>query len=162
MLVIKSIRGARGCSLIEVLVAIGIFTVALVALAQLTVIAARANLQAGRTSFATVIAQQKVEELLSGDLAPNLSPAGALTTSLDGWFDFVDRHGRSIGSGARPPSGSGYLRRWSIEPVTGTDTLLVQVAVIDIRQAMTADAAAMASRRPDQVWLVAAKGRHAF
>jgi type II secretory pathway pseudopilin PulG len=158
----RSIRGARGCSLIEVLVAIGIFTVALVALAQLTAIAARANLQAARTSFATVIAQQKIEELLPGDLAVNLSPPGALTTSLDGWFDFVDRHSRSLGSGARPPAGSDYLRRWSVEPVTGSETLLVQVAVIDMRQAMTADAAAMASRRPDQVWLVAAKGRHAF
>jgi type II secretory pathway pseudopilin PulG len=157
---ITSIRGARGCSLIEVLVAIGIFTVALVALAQLTVIAARANVQAGRTSVATVIAQQKIEELLPQDLASNLTPAGALTTSLDGWFDFVDRNGRSIGSGARPPSGSDYLRRWSIAPMTGTDTLLVQVVVLDSRQ--TATAATMASRRPDQVWLVAAKGRHAF
>ena len=162
MSAITSIRGARGCSLIEVLVSIGILTVAVVALAQLTVIAARANLQAGRTSFATVIAQEKIEEILPEDLAPNLSPAGALTTSVGGWFDFVDRHGRSVGTGARPPSGSGYLRRWSVEPVIGTDTLLVQVVVIDIRQAMTADAAAMASRRHEQVWLVAAKGRHAF
>ena len=160
MSAIESIRGARGFSLIEVLVAIGIFTVAVVALAQLTAIAARANLQAGRTSFATVIAQQKIEELLPADLVSNLSPAGALTTSLDGWFDFVDRHGRSVGTGARPPSGTDYLRRWSVELVTGTDTLLVQVAVIDIRQAMTA--AAMASRSHEQVWLVAAKGRHAF
>ena len=162
MSAIESIRASRGFSLIEVLVAIGIFTVALVALAQLSVIATRANLRAGRTSFATVIAQQKIEELLSEDLAANLSPAGALTTSLDGWFDFVDRHGRSVGTGARPPSGSDYLRRWSVEPLTGADTLRVQVAVIDIRQAMTGDAAAIDSRRPDQVWLVAAKGRHAF
>ena len=119
-------------------------------------------MQAGRTSAATVIAQQKIEELLPEDLASNPSPPGTLTASLDGWFDFVDRHGRSIGSGARPPLGSDYLRRWSIESVTGSDTLLVQVVVIDSRQAMAPVAAASASRRPDQVWLVAAKRRHAF
>ncbi len=162
MPVIGSIRGARGCTLIEVLVASAIFTVAVVALAQLTAIAARARLLAGRTSVATVIAQQKIEELLARDLAVNPSPAGALDTCVDGWFDFVDRHGRSIGSAAGPPSGSDYLRRWSVEPVVGGETSLVQVVVLDIRQATRVETDGTAVRRADHVRLVAAKGRRAF
>jgi type II secretory pathway pseudopilin PulG len=156
---LEPLRGARGCSLIEVLVAISIFAAAVVSLAQLTGMATSADLQAGRTSFAAVIAQQKIEELLAASPAIDLSPAGALTNSLNGWFDFVDGHGRTIGTGASPPVGSDYLRRWSVEPVSDSDTLVVRVLVTDIRNAMSVG---VLSPRANQVRLVAARSRQAF
>lgn len=159
---IESVRGTRGCSLLEVLVAISIFIVAVVSLAQLTALATGANLQAGRMSFATVIAQQKIEELLTESPAPALSPAGALTSSLDGWFDFVDRHGRTTGTGASAPVDSDYLRRWSVEPVIDSGTLIVQVVVTDVRNAMSGGSAASPLPRADQVRLLAARGILAF
>jgi Tfp pilus assembly protein PilV len=62
---IEIVHDVRGCSLIEVLVATSIVAVTVGGLAQLTALAARANVQAGRTSFAVVVAQQKTEEILS-------------------------------------------------------------------------------------------------
>jgi type II secretory pathway pseudopilin PulG len=159
---IESALGISGCSLIEVLVAMAIFIVVAAGLGQLATLAAGANLRAGRTSLATVIAQQKIEELLSDPgLAHNLSPPRALTSSLDGWFDFVDRRGRPIGPGATPATGSDYLRRWSVEALTDSATLVVQVEVSDIRNATSA-AAVPAVRRIDHVRLVAATGAQAF
>jgi type II secretory pathway pseudopilin PulG len=155
---LEPLRGTRGCSLIEVLIATSIFAAAVVSLAQLAGMATSANLQAGRMSFATVIAQQKIEELLAASPALDLSPAGALTSSLDGWFDFVDGHGRTIGAGASPPVGSDYLRRWLVEPVSDSDTLLVRVVVTDIR-AMSGGGL---SPRTGQVRLVVARSRQAF
>ena len=158
----ESALGTRGCSLIEVLVAMAIFMVAAGGLAQLATLAAGANLRAGRASSATVIAQQKIEELLSDPgLARNLSPARALTSSLDGWFDFVDRRGRPIGAGASPAAGSDYLRRWSVERLIDSATLIVQVEVTDIRNG-TSGGSAAALRRTDPVRLVAATGALAF
>jgi Tfp pilus assembly protein PilV len=159
---IESIVGTGGCSLIEVLVAMAIFMVAASGLAQLTTLATGADVQAGRTSLATVIAQQKIEELLSDPgLAHHVSPARTLTSSLDGWFDFVDRRGRPTAAGASSAAGSGYLRRWSVEPLIDGASLVVQVEVTEIRNA-TAAAAVPASRRTDAVRLVAATGAQAF
>jgi len=159
---IESIRGTRGCSLIEVLVAMAIFMVAAGGLAQLGALATSANLRAGRTSSATVIAQQKVEELLSDPgLARQVSPARALSSSVDGWFDFVDRRGRPIGAGVSPPEGSDYLRRWSVERLTDGAALIVQVEITDIRNA-TSCGSAGAPRQTDPVRLVAAAGAEAF
>jgi type II secretory pathway pseudopilin PulG len=159
---IESTLGTRGCSLIEVLVAMAIFMVAAGGLAQLGALATGANLRAGRTSAATVIAQQKIEELLSDPgLAGNISPARALTTNVDGWFDFVDRRGRPIGAGASAPQGSDYIRRWSVERLIDGAALIVQVEVIDIRNATSAGSAA-GLRQTDSVRLVAATGAQAF
>ena len=54
---------AAGFSLLEVLVATTILTVALVALAELFAISTRANDSARVTTFAAVLAQQKMEQL---------------------------------------------------------------------------------------------------
>ena len=114
-------------------------------------------MQAGRTSIAVVVAQQKTEEILSeAGLGLNLSPAAALTTNADGFFDFVDRRGRPTGSVAATP-GSDYLRRWSVQPVSGGETLIVQVRVIDIRNATSAATAAFRATGINEVRIVAAK-----
>jgi Tfp pilus assembly protein PilV len=159
---IEPTLGTRGCSLIEVLVAMAIVMVVAGGLGQLATLAAGANLRAGRTSLATVIAQQKIEELLSDPgLAHTVSPARALTSSLDGWFDFADRRGRPTGAGASPAAGSDYLRRWSVERLTDRATLVVQVEVTDIRNATSGGSAAVL-RRTDPVRLVAATGAQSF
>lgn len=127
-------------------------------LVQLTAFAARATLEAGRTSFAVVVAQQKMEELLpEAGLGLSLSPAAALNSNLDGFFDFVDRHGRQTGSGATPPPSTDYVRRWSVRSVPDADTLIVEVQVTDIRNAASAAAA-----HGHQVHIVAAKAGKAL
>jgi prepilin-type N-terminal cleavage/methylation domain-containing protein len=157
-------RSARGFTLLEVLVALAIVIGVVVASAQLVSIAVRANILAGTTTTIVVLAQQKLEEILSeteGVAIP--SPAGALAGNVDGCFDYVDRRGHVLGAGATPPPGSDYLRRWSIDPLadSGAGTLVVQVLVTDVRNA-AGDASASAARRVDRVRIAAAKARKAF
>ena len=157
---IESARHARGCSLIEVLVAMALFAVAAGVLAQLAGWSRRANAQAGRISAATVIAQGKIEELLPDvGVTLNVSPAGALTNSLDGWFDVVDSRGRPSG-GAPSDAGPGrnFLRRWSVESLADSDTLILRVVVTDAGSVVSATGV----ERPDRVSLVAAKARQVF
>ena len=161
--VVKSARGARGSSLIEVLVAMGLVVGALGAIAPLVALATRANLQAGRTSFAAVIAQAKLEALLLDvDLGLNPSPAGTLTSNTDGYFDFVDRHGRTLGSGDVPPPGTNFARRWSVQRVANADTTIVQVQVIDVRSEVAPGPGAFVGGRSEFVRVVTAKSGKAF
>ena len=171
-----SIRDERGSSLLEVLVATTILVTGLAALAQLFMLGTRANLQARQTTMAAILAQQKMEQLRglawsvdaglpvsdlttdttvvpetdSGGTGLTPSPADALERNVAGYADFIDRYGSVLGGGQTPPAGSVYLRRWSIEPLSGSaDTLRLEVLVADLRNR-------------DEARLVAAKTRKAF
>lgn len=149
----------RGFSLVEVLIASIVMTIALIALAQLSVLSIRVNHVARWTTFATVLASQKMEQLqaltwtFDGNgarvsdtttdttatpersaggtgLAP--SPAGALVQETSGYCDFLDAHGRALPSlddGTVPPAATAYVRRWSIETLPAADGLMIQVSV---------------------------------
>jgi len=108
----------RGFSLVETVIAATIVVVALAGLVQLFVVAAAANQRAKSRTIATVLAQEKLEELmaLDGDVIPGT--------------DFIDGRGQWIGAGAPPPPGSVYLRRWTAEPVPAwRGASLLQVSV---------------------------------
>jgi hypothetical protein len=117
-----SIESSRGCSLVEVLVATTFLVVALLAVAQVIAVAARTNHRAKETTFATVLAQQKMEEIVIDAASGN----GA---------DFVDARGNLLVAGAAPPAAAVYSRRWAIEPLSASsaDTLVVQVLVTSVR-----------------------------
>jgi prepilin-type N-terminal cleavage/methylation domain-containing protein len=133
--------GMRGFSLLEVLVATTIVAVGVAALAQLVALAGHTNLQAKWTTIATVLAQEKIEELLpaaADGLTP--SPADALAHNVDGFCDFADSSGRLLGPGPATPAGSAYLRRWSIDPLPEAHktTWVLQVLVTDLRNRIVA------------------------
>lgn len=123
---------ARGFSLIETLVAVSLTAVALSALAHLFIVSTQANADARRATFASVLAAQKMEELrrIGADLSPQ--PVNSLAENYEGLCDFLDEYGRLVGGGPSPPTGTVYIRRWSIEslPSDPADTLLLQVMVI--------------------------------
>jgi prepilin-type N-terminal cleavage/methylation domain-containing protein len=154
-----------GFSLLEALIATSIVSVGVAALAQLAGWSLYANVQARRTSIASVLAQQKVEELVAeaaaGGLVP--SPAGTLASDVAGYCDFVDRTGQPLGAGPAP-SGSAYARRWSIEPLPASPahTSILQVLVIDLRHYAAGNAVPANVRLPGDARVVAAVVGRAF
>jgi type II secretory pathway pseudopilin PulG len=148
----------RGFSLLEAITAIGLMAGALAALGQMFAISVANNRSARAVSYATVLAQQKMEQLrgltwgfdtlgqpisdtTSDTAAPaetptggtglSPSPAGTLTSSTDGWVDYVDQSGDALGGGTALPPGTVYIRRWAVEPLPSNpaDTIVIQVFV---------------------------------
>jgi prepilin-type N-terminal cleavage/methylation domain-containing protein len=182
--------GDRGFSLIEVLAATTILTVALAALAQLFAISAKSNSSAKATTFASVLAQQKMEqlrgltwgfdtlglpltdtttditivpEMAGGGHGLSPSPAGTLGQNTDGYCDFIDKNGAWLGGGQTPPASTAYIRRWSVEPLptNPNNTVVLQVLVTRWRNRGSADAAVGVNRLPDEARIVSVKTRKA-
>jgi type II secretory pathway pseudopilin PulG len=150
---------ARGFSLLEVVVATSLLVAGVAGVAPLLVMASRANQSARITTMASLLAQQKMEQLralqwgrdLSGALLSDVdtdltapfaattggfglrpSPAGSLDRNVNGYCDFIAADGRVVGGGSVSPAGAAYVRRWSIEPLPPNleEVLLLQVVVM--------------------------------
>jgi len=146
----------RGFTLMEVLVAMGLLSVAALGGMQLIAVATGTMSRARLQSLATGLAASRMEQLrglrfefdddgvrvtdASTDLSAGLpAPGGAGLTvsssaSLDGnvpgYADFLDRNGAWTGNGAVPPAGTTFIRRWSIDALDpGGDLLALQVLV---------------------------------
>jgi prepilin-type N-terminal cleavage/methylation domain-containing protein len=153
---------ARGFTLVETLIAISITGVALTALAQLFVIATEANADARRTTFASILATEKIEQLRS--LGADLARQGdaSLSADISGACDFLDEYGRSRGTGSSPLSGTVYIRRWSVEPLpSDPDTFVLQVAVFPRLWRGAVDRAASDARPFGGAQIVTVKTRRA-
>jgi prepilin-type N-terminal cleavage/methylation domain-containing protein len=152
---------ARGFTLLEVVVALGILCVAVLTVARLiaggvegmavsraqvmTVTLASARLEQLRAlAFEFDAAGQRVTDL-STDVSlgtpstggSGLSSAGtdSLQTSTARYVDYLDVHGRWVGNGSSPPPGAVFVRRWSIDPLDGSpDALVLQVLVRPVSQ----------------------------
>ena len=152
-------RPQRGFSLVEVLFALVVLSVAVSGLAHLFTVAAYTNARARATTYAAVLAQQKMEqlrglaygfdpsgvpvtdvdtditvqpELPSGGAGLQPSPLGALAADTVGYVDYVDASGATLGGvAAGPPPGTAYIRRWSVEPLpSSANTMVLQVLVM--------------------------------
>ena len=115
-----SIATARGCTLVEVLVATTCLVVALAWVAQAFNAAARTARRASQIGRAAILAQDKMEELVfrvASDAALAESPSDALTTDVDGCFDIV----------------GGFVRRWSIVSLreAPAEAMVIEVLVMD-------------------------------
>jgi prepilin-type N-terminal cleavage/methylation domain-containing protein len=96
----------RGFTLIEVLVAMVILTIALVSMAELMAITLRMQ-QLGRNQTAAIrLAQDKIDELMNQNYTDvRLAIGGSLTADQTNHFDVPqDEDGNSLG----------YTRRWTV------------------------------------------------
>jgi prepilin-type N-terminal cleavage/methylation domain-containing protein len=161
----------KGFSLLEVMVALGLFAGAVVTLAGLVGVATSVNLASRERSQATALAWQKMEQILGlawgtdsdgterVDLATDLtawpetaggtglSASGdqALTVNTSGFVDYLDADGVWVGTGTSAPPGTAYVRRWSICPSADHPGEALIVRVIVLRAGAPSDAAAQAS-----------------
>lgn len=109
-------RDVRGFSLVEVVVATGLLATGLLALAHVMAAAVAANVAARNTTYATVLAGQKVEEMRA-------------TRDLAGSIDAIDERGVVVGAGD-PRSRTVYRRTWTAQPLPGApNVFVIQVRV---------------------------------
>jgi type II secretory pathway pseudopilin PulG len=176
-----------GFSIVEVMVATGLLASALVALAQLFAIATQTNASARSSTLTMILAEQKVEQLRGlqytfdraglpvqdtlTDLAvyppaatggKGLSPHtdNTLQANTDGYVDYLDHWGRTLGGGTVVPDGAAFIRRWSVEPLptNPNNVIILQVLVTRSRDRGTGVAGSV-SRGPEEARLMTIKAR---
>ncbi len=174
--------------MLEAIFATSLMATALVGLAQMLAIAMHNNRNARISSFATILAAQKMEQLrgltwgfdnnglpltdrLSDSAQPidaptggtglSLSPPGTLTHDTNGYVDYVDQDGNVLGGGAGIRPGTMYIRRWSIEPMQDNpnDTIAIQVLVTHLPDRGLADQDGSTRRLPSEARIMSIKTR---
>jgi len=147
-----------GFSIVETIFATGVMATAVVALAQMFTISVQNNKNARTGSYATTLAEQKMEQLRgltfgfdsiglpltdtttdtaapietpNGGTGLTPSPDGTLLANINGYVDYIDAFGNVLGGGTGVRPRTVYIRRWSIEPLptNPNDTLVIQVMV---------------------------------
>jgi len=118
-----------GFTLIEVLVAIVILTVGLLAVGTMQISAIRGNFMSGNTSIALSLASEKMEDLLNKDYnhadLSDTKPTNSLSTTVTGQTDHEEKISEEGGVGA----GGFYRRIWNIadQPPPATKAITVTV-----------------------------------
>jgi hypothetical protein len=181
-------RSQDGFTLVEVLVAALLVTTVVVNVAALGAIAVRTAATARRQTSTSLLATQKMEQLLAltwasagaapsvalSDLTTDLSreppsnagfglspsPAGALDHNLPGYVDYLDEAGVWVGTGPEPPPRGVFVRRWSVDPIpTDPDNLLVLQVFVTTVEASRRQSAGRRVRQPGDAYLVDVKAR---
>jgi hypothetical protein len=154
----RSSTGEAGFSLVEVLVATIIMATGVLTMAGLFGLATRSNLAGRANTYATILAEQKLEQLRGlswgfdtqnlpvsdtstdttqtpespvGGTGLTPSPERSLRENIKGWVDHVNANGEIVGNDEIPPAEAIYTRRWSVEPLptNPNNTLIIQVLV---------------------------------
>jgi type II secretory pathway pseudopilin PulG len=189
-LIRRATASTSGFSLVEVLVATGLLATAIVSLAQIFALSTRTNLGSRTSTYATVLAQQKLEELrsLSWGFDPQglplsdtttdttvtpetaiggtgLAPSGdiALQQNTAGYVDYIDSYGNKMCcTGAAVPGDTIYIRRWSVSPLptNPNNTLVIQVLVTRNKARGASDLGAV-GRLPEEARVITVKTRKA-
>jgi type IV pilus modification protein PilV len=124
-----SASGVAGFTLIEVLIAIVILTVGLLAVGTMQISAIRGNFMGGNTSIALSLASEKMEDLLNkdfnhADLGDGVSANNSTLTSTTS----VD-HEENISEEGAVGTGAFYRRIWNIADQSSPTTKNVMVMV---------------------------------
>jgi type II secretory pathway pseudopilin PulG len=139
--ILRVVSFERGTTLVEVLVASALLVTLLAGVAYLFVTSQQHALMAERLAAATLVAQDRVQQLRSEawswDVngvpvgAPALvpSPPGALEADTTGYSDLVDRSGRITEDDEF--DGAAFVRRWAVALVrpSNPDALSIEVCV---------------------------------
>jgi prepilin-type N-terminal cleavage/methylation domain-containing protein len=145
---------SRGFSVIEVVIAVALLSMAVLGGLHLVSVSMRAISAARAHNLAVVLASARLEDLrgltfefddaglpatdLQTDVSitprtaggGGLTAGGSIAVSVNGYVDHLDGRGRWVGAGPAVPAAAAYVRRWAIAPsVVAPDTLVVEVLV---------------------------------
>lgn len=139
--------GARGFTLIEVLIATALLVVMAIGVAHLLAIGSASGRASRFGTASALLAAARLEQLRSlhwsyepgpgatviprSDLSANLSvdpppdggpglapsPPGTLAANVPPYVDYLDFQGRWVGNGPSPPPEAVFIRRWSVTPL---------------------------------------------
>ena len=91
-----------------------------------------------------------------------LSPhtENTLQANTDGYVDYLDHWGRTLGGGTVIPDNTAFIRRWSVEPLptNPNNVIILQVLVTRQRDRGTGDLGSV-SRGPQEARLMTIKSR---
>jgi type II secretory pathway pseudopilin PulG len=178
-----------GSTLVEVMVATVLLATGVLTMAQLFMASTASNLSAKKDTFATVLAEQKVEQLralawgfdvqglplsdfasdtsvepmtAAGGTGLQPSPGSALQSNTTGYVDHVGPTGQIVGNDVLAPATAVYTRRWSIEPLptNPNNTLIIQVLVTPNRVRGQSEQGSV-GRLPGEARVVTVKTRKA-
>ena len=178
-----------GSTLAEVMVATLILATGVLAMAQMFTVSTATNVSARNNTFATVLAEQKLEQLRAlawgfdvqglplsdfttdtaletqspvGGTGLQPSPPDSLRQNRLGYVDHVDAQGKIVGRDEIPSDTAIYTRRWSIEPLptNPNNTLILQVLVTRNRDRGQGDLGNSARLR-DEARVITVKTRKA-
>jgi hypothetical protein len=138
----------RGATLAEAIIAIGILTGAVVAMAGLSSLAIRNAAVARERSMATILAVQKMESLCRDVAAVGVSPANAWQVDTPGFVEFLDAYGSPVANSG----GSLYVRRWSIVPLPADANLVALQVEVAPRRTPHGGHARLAGIRSRAAW----------
>jgi hypothetical protein len=144
---------ARGFSLVEALVATALLAAALTVIASLFAMSVRANVEARRVTMASVLARDKLEQLRAPGVPMAPSPPDSLGRNREGYCDFLDPQGRTIGAGSQMPDDAMFVRRWVVRPLGGTAGEPVALEVLVAERAAIGEDAPDPGRRAGAVRL---------
>jgi prepilin-type N-terminal cleavage/methylation domain-containing protein len=158
---------SRGFTLVEVLIAVALLSLAALGAVQLVVVSLQAVTAARTQTLSVALASARLEELrgltfefdgqglrssdVQADLStipagaggPGLSPGGSVTANIGGYVDHLDHQGGRIGGGPVAPPGAAYVRRWAVATsASHPDVLVLEVAVLPLAAALTGGAGA--------------------
>jgi type II secretory pathway pseudopilin PulG len=185
----NSVSSRSGFSLVETLVATTLMATAIVTLAELFALSTRTNVSSRNTTYAAVLAEQKLEELRSlvwgfdtqglpiSDTSSNtavspveatggtgLKPSATTTLKEDttGWVDYIDAYGNKISNAQNQQQQVVYTRRWSVTPLptNPNNTLVLQVLVTRNKDRGQANDGNV-SRLPEEARMIAVRTRKA-
>jgi type II secretory pathway pseudopilin PulG len=167
----------RGFTLVEVLIAMLLIVTAVTGVMALVGISVKAAYASRTETTATMLAEQKVEQLrgltwgfdpanpsaawsdtttdlsrwppTGGGRGLSPSPLSTLDTNTPGYVDYLDTRGTWVGTGTTPPPNAVYIRRWNVQPLAAHpgDTLLMQVLVTTVKRELELHGSAAPRRR---------------
>jgi type IV pilus assembly protein PilV len=134
MKIMRKRKGRNGFTLLELLIAVSLLAIGLLAVASMQSVAMNANMVSNRLTVATTLAQQVAEEMLSLNISdPKLNTAISMPASTAPNYTFINPSTGVASTQIAIPGAGTYAARYSTAPnstVTGNTQIVIIVSYL--------------------------------